>query len=72
MAKHDVTKTLFSQKLLDGFSLDFDGRRRVDVEEDTEGLATYILPFLSYQANSAGGRICPPAGRRLTQRHQGT
>ena len=63
MAKHDVTNTPFSQKYIDGFFLNFGGRRQVDAGEGIESLRRYLPPFLSYRENPAGGKFAPPPQR---------
>ena len=66
MATYDVTKTSFSQKKIDGFFWNVDGRRQIDVGEGTVSFASFSALFLSYRENPAGGNIPPPpAGRGL-------
>ena len=60
MAKHDVTKTQFSKEVLDTFSVNFDGRRRVDVEEDTESFATIYAAVFELSRQFGGRQNLPP------------
>ena len=62
MAKRDVTKTPFSQKIITGFFLEI---LVADVQlmmgKVLKVSRRYLPPFLSYRENPAGGgRICPP------------
>ena len=68
MAKHDITKTPFSQKLLNGFFWNFGGRRQIDAGDGTESFASMSDAVLSYRENPAGGGayLPPPAGCSLT------
>ena len=62
MAKHDVTKTQFSRKILDWIFWTFGGNRQIDAGEGTvlKVSRRYLPPVFSYRENPAGGRICPP------------
>ena len=69
MAKHDVTKTQFSQKILDGFFGNFGGRRQIDAGEGTESFASISAAVfeLSRTAGRGGGNSAPTAGRVLSK-----
>ena len=70
MAKHDVNKSHFPKKILDGFFWNFGGRRQIDAGEGTESFASISAAVfeLSRKSGRGGGNICPPAGRGLMRR----
>ena len=65
MAKHDVDKTPFSQKIIDGFFWNFGGRRQIDAGEDIESFASISAAVLELSRKfSMGGDIRPPPRHR--------
>ena len=70
MAKHDVTKTSFSQKFIDGFFKNFDGDCQIDAGEDTESftLISAAVLELSRKSGMGGGDIRPRSGARDMQK----
>ena len=67
MAKHDVTKTPFSLKNLDGYLWNFGDRRQIDAGEGTKSFAPISAAVfeLSRKSSRGGGRICLPRGLRV-------
>ena len=67
MAKQDVPKTPFSQKKIStGFSKILVADVNLMLEKVLTVSRRYLLPFLSYLENSAGGAIfAPPSGARV-------
>ena len=61
MAKHDITKTPFSQKIIDGlFSENFVEDGKLMPETILKDSRQYLPPFLSYQENPEGADFDPP------------
>ena len=70
MAKHDVIKTPFSQKIINGFFLNFGGGRQINVKAAvTESFTSISATVYELSKNPAGGgRICPPPPARRVLR----
>ena len=60
MAKHDVTKTQFSQTILDGFSRYFGGRRQIGAGEGTGSFASISVAVFELLRKFDRGRNSPP------------
>ena len=71
IAKHDVTKTPFSHKFLDGFFSNIGARRQIDAEEGTESFVSISAAVFELSRKSGRGgdiRTPPPAGRGLRKK----
>ena len=70
IAEHDVTKTPFPQKFIDGFfSWYFGSRRQIDAGAGTENFVSiYAAVFALWRKSGRGHNLSPPppAGRGLT------
>ena len=61
MAKHDVTKTPFSQKFPNRFFWNFGGRRQIDAEEGAESFVSISAAVFELSRKSGrGGQYLPP------------
>ena len=61
MMKHDVTKTPFSHKFIDGFFWSFGGRRHIDAGEGIESFASISAAVIELSRKSGReGRNSPP------------
>ena len=65
----DVTKTSFSQKLLNGFFRNFGRRRQIEAGEGTESFASVSADVFDISRKvGRGGRFSPPSQARVNER----
>ena len=65
MAKHDVTKTPFSQKFLRGFFQNFGRKRQIDAGEGTVSFTSISVAVFELTRKPGRGVIFAPSGAGL-------